>query len=132
LPCNISVDLVRVEELTGEVYLDYDTPGLTPKDVRAIHKRLGNMASMAALRDQVGDILGISARQSLLLNKVLYSGTHGGDVIPVEDRDRLKDEILLIREKPNPQVSPELDTFLSDMEELVAASERHGNPIVFI
>lgn len=67
----------------------------------------------------------------LLISRVLYSGTHSGDIISKEDLGSLKGEIALVRGITGPQISPELESFLADMEELVAASERNGNPIVF-
>lgn len=68
----------------------------------------------------------------LLIAKVLYSGTHSGDIISKDALGPLKQEIALVRGIAGCQSSPELRGFLADMEELVAASERHGNPIVFI
>jgi hypothetical protein len=128
LPRDTNLDFVRIEEVTGEVYLEGDRQGLTTQDVRAIHKRLGNIALIAALHDRIGRLLGPNAHHSLLLRKVLYNGTHGGDVIPVKDLGALRSEISFARERSRLQESPELNKFLADMEELVAASQKAWQP----
>jgi hypothetical protein len=131
IPQTIDLDLVRVDEYTGEVYLDNDMSGLTPEAVQATHRRLGNIALISALHDEVNKLLAGFSSESLILSKVLYDGTHCGDIIPRDQIDTLQREINLVRGIAGTGASPELQEFLSDMEELASASERHGNPIVF-
>jgi hypothetical protein len=132
-PSDSDLSSVRVDELTGEVHFENAEAAVTRReDVVAIKKRLGNMALIAVLYKEISRVLGRSSPPSMLLSKVLYDGTHSGDVIPVEELDRLKHEICLVREKAHSQGSHELEEFLSRIEELITASERQGNPIVFV
>jgi hypothetical protein len=132
LPPTVKFELLQVQDVRGEVYLADDEPGLTKEDVRAIHERLGNITRGGALGEELGAIVGDSNFQSLLLSNVLHDGTHGGDIIPLENRELLKTEISLVKEVGGPKMSSELREFLTDMGELIAASEHHGNPTVFI
>lgn len=132
LPHGVNLDSLRVEEITGEVYFENDEVSLSREDIRAVSKRLGNMALINSLRDQISDLFGPRSRSSILVAKILYDGTHAGDVIAIEDLDHLKQEISLVREKNEFRKSREMAEFLSAMDELIVASERHGNPIVFI
>jgi hypothetical protein len=126
-----NLDAVRVEDVTGEVYFDKDGGDLRREEVEAIHKRLGNMAMIAALHKEIARILASKVGHSILLDKVLYDGTHGGDFIPVEDLAALRWEISLVREKTKAGRSIDLDMFLESMQELVNVSDLQGNPIVF-
>jgi hypothetical protein len=58
LPPTGTFELLQVEDVSGEVYLADDEPGLTKEDVRAIHKRLGNITRVDALREELGAIVG--------------------------------------------------------------------------
>ncbi len=49
----------------------------------------------------------------------------------MEDLGSLEQEISLVRGIAGGQLTWQLRDFLNDMEELVAAAEAHGNPIVF-
>ncbi len=124
---------VSVDPITGEV--DFENATLFNEwsgKVRAIEKRLGNVALIRLLKEEVEDIFGKSSSDTYLVSKVLYSGTHSGDIISAEHLYALKQEIASVREVAGRQLSSELVTFLTDMEELADESERHGNPIVFI
>jgi hypothetical protein len=130
---NDDLRFITVDPRTGE--LDFEDAALsrTWRDrVRAAEKRIGNIALVNLLKSELERILGESSSGTLLISKVLYSGTHSGDIISREDLGSLKHEIALVRGIAGHQKSFELDSFLADMEELVTASERHGNPIVFV
>src|SRR5271165_2245152 len=123
---------IAVDPRTGQV--DFEDAALfrTWSDkVKAVQKRIGNMALVSLLRSELERMLGKSSSGTLLISKVLYNGTHSGDIISKGDLGSLRYEIALVRGIEGHKVSPELESFLADMEELVAASERHGNPIVF-
>jgi hypothetical protein len=124
---------VAVDPRTGQV--DFEDAALFKAwsdQVKAVEKRIGNIALVDLLKTELERVLGPSSSEALLIRKVLYSGTHSGDVISKEDLDSLKHEIGLVRGIAGEQVSSELKIFMADMEELAAASERHGNPIVFV
>jgi hypothetical protein len=124
---------ITVDPTTGE--LDFEDAALsrTWRDrVRAAQKRIGNIALVNLLKAEIERNLGDSSSETFLISKVLYSGTHSGDIISKDDLGSLKREITLVRGIAGHQASSDLENFLADMEELVAASERHGNPIVFI
>ena len=100
--------------------------------VKAVEKRIGNIAAVNALRSESERIFRWSFSESLLAKRILHNGMHTGDILPGKDLGLLKNEIALVRELSRDQCTPDLKTFLSDMEELGSASEKHGNPIVFI
>jgi len=124
---------IAVDPRTGQV--DFEDAALFrawSDKVKVVEKRIGNIALVNALKAELEKILGDSSSETLLISKILYSETHSGDVIPRDDLGSLKHEIALVRGIAGCQRSSELESFLADMEELVGASERHGNPIVFV
>ncbi|HUO27180.1 MAG TPA: hypothetical protein VMU61_16050 [Candidatus Aquilonibacter sp.] len=124
---------VAVDPRTGQV--DFEDAALFrawSDKVKVVEKRIGNIALVSLLRAEMEKILGAQSSGTLLIRKVLYSGTHSGDIISKEDLSSLKHEIASVRKTTGQQLSPEVESFLADMEELIAASERHGNPIVFV
>lgn len=113
---------------TGEVYFDDDEISRRHDQEReAAHARLGNIAMIAALRDEVGRLFG---PQSLLHTKVLYDGTHSGDFIPITQLPDLLEEISRVR-KASKQ-SRDLRDFLDSTEELAQIALHERNPIVFV
>jgi len=99
------------------------------KNGELIHKRLGNMSWIGAVRADVESIERTSSsRFPLVLDKVVFDGTHSGDWIPPGDVPELSNEVSALREFV-------LDEFLSDfvrsMSELCEASLKTGNPILF-
>jgi hypothetical protein len=121
---------IRVDKDTGEVYSEGQQPvSLSRQDVIAVKKRLGNISLIAALREEVARVLK-NDDSSLVLNRVLYDGTHSGDVIEQDILDLLKKELSCLKMQDTQQ-SRELIEFIFDMEELIAAAEEQGNPIVF-
>jgi hypothetical protein len=125
---------ISVDPRTGQV--DFESAGLFKAwndKVKAVEKRIGNNALVNRLKTELERILGQSSSGTLLINKVLYNGTHSGDIIPRQDMPSLKHEIALVRGiTEHLDSSSELESFLVDIEELIAASERHKNPIVFV
>jgi hypothetical protein len=124
---------IAVDPRTGQV--DFEDAALFrawSDKVKVVEKRIGNIALVNLLKSELERILRESSSGTLLISRVLYSGTHSGDVISKEYLGSLKHEIALVRGITGHQMSLELESFLADMEELVVASERHGNPIVFV
>jgi hypothetical protein len=133
LPAGSDLNRIIVDDITGETYFDDASPVKLPREnAIAVERRLGNMHHIQLLYDQLSRLIPGRRESSLLLNAVLYSGTHAGDVIPLSDAHRLKEEIASVRSMKSAMSLPEVARFLLDMEELVVASERTGNPIVFI
>jgi hypothetical protein len=66
-----------------------------------------------------------------VLSRVLYSGTHAGDVITVDAFPQLKSELATAAEYGEQQDCPDLCRFARDMNDLIIAAESEGNPIVF-
>jgi len=131
IPEGVDMDHLLIDESTGQVYLDDASQMRLPLSVALeVDKPLGNVARICYLRDEISQAFGQKAGASLLLNAVLYDGTHCGDLIQIEDRDRLKEEVEWLR-KVGP-AEPDMASFLSDIEELIFASQRCGNPIVFL
>jgi hypothetical protein len=126
----VGIGVTRVDELTGEVFFEGERiPQLRLEDVVAIQKRLGNVSRIETLRQEIGTLLGRD-ESSLLLSKVLYSGTHVGDVIGREHLDDLKEEIARLK-KVETRPS-ELNEFIAAMEDLISAAQQEGNPITFV
>ena len=132
LPFDVDDSQARVDEETGEVF--FDDPALEPPGVEfvALAKRLGNIDMIHYLAKKIKDVLDdASASEPLLLKKVLYSGSHCGDWIGLEDLARLREEIVSVLSLTEGHRSAELQTFLDDMRELADRAEEEGNPIVF-
>src|ERR1041385_5355442 len=94
----------------------------------AIHKRLGNASMIAWIADEAVPLLG---KDSVLFTKVLYSGTHSGDSVGVEELIKLDSEIKLLRENHSGKSSA-LENFLNDMSDLIHKAREEGTPIVFV
>jgi hypothetical protein len=95
---------------------------------RAVSKRIGNMWHVSVLREEVQGLRNHGCPFTILLQRVLYSGIHGGDEIPLQDVFELQSELDDLESR---RLSPEADQFLKDMRELCAVSIVTGNPIVF-
>ena len=115
---------------TGELFYPNATRPLNlPNDfavARRIH--LGNIGEIAGLRREVSQILGDSA---LIITKVLFSGSHSGDVIPPSFFNELEAELRRLELHPENLSHPVADmTF--NLLELIEEAKRQNNPIVFV
>ena len=118
----------KFDSATGEVY--FEDPKLDRKYFRkreAVAHRLGNVTAISILRDEVARLLG---PESFLGRKVLYSGLHSGDALPLEELDQLSADLLHIRETS--RASPLMLELVSALEQLIQAARDEGNPIVFV
>jgi hypothetical protein len=113
---------------TGEVYFHNDEISRKYRRQRhATEHRLGNITEIAELRDEIAQLIGPEA---LILQKVLHSGTHSGDTIPLDLIPALLAELESIRSSR--KQSPEMRRFVTALEELIRAARDEGNPIVFV
>ena len=91
-----------------------------------VEKRLGNMASVAYVR---GFLENHSPNSfPLLLERVVYSGTHSGDCLAASDVPQLLTETRRLQGLTS---DPLIIQFTSDVTALAEASLATGNPIVF-
>lgn len=95
----------------------------------AIHKRLGNLEAIAFLRKEISNVIG---NKSILYTKVLYEGSHSGDVIGLENLAALESELDQIAKATGETRSVSLTNFLVDMRELIQMARKEKNPIVFV
>jgi hypothetical protein len=86
---------------------------------------------IAWLSERVASALA-SIPNPLLITKVLYSGTHSGDVLNASDLPQLQREIQMVKENAGGPAALEIQQFLGDIEELIRAAQEQGNPIVFV
>ena len=113
---------------TGQVYFDNDETSRRHYDqLKAADIRLGNISKIAELRDEMIQLAGTT---NMLYQKVLYSGSHSGDFVPLDELRLMLDEIRSVRRTGKP--SKELRRFLDQMEELIRTATNESNPIVFV
>ena len=118
----------KIDPGTGEVY--FEDVRLSRKyynQREAVNHRLGNISAIAELDSEVIPLIG---PKSVTAQKILYSGTHSGDKIPLEDLPKLTTELRAIR--LSGQGSPLLLEFVAALEVLIQAANHEGNPIVFV
>lgn len=101
---------------------------LSSDDATAIHRRLGNISMIGSIADETLPLVG---KDSILFKKVLYSGSHSGDSIGLEDLDRLESEVKVLRESPTARSSA-LEGFLKDLSDLISKAREQAMPIVFV
>jgi hypothetical protein len=113
---------------TGEIYFDDDAASRRhAQELEAVHMRLGNITMISSLREEIARIVGAD---SILYQKFLYSGSHSGDFIPMDELPRLAGEMSLVRESG--KQSCDLRNLLGRIEELAQAALHERNPIVFV
>jgi hypothetical protein len=93
-----------------------------------VDKRLGNIAHIGFLRQRVNGLNNSASSFPIILQRVLYSGSHCGDEIPLDYVPKLIQELELLKNLDN---SEEVKCLVADMNELCKASIDTGNPIVF-
>ena len=125
-PCNLNAFIkesaYEVDELTGEVIF----VSARPEVVVAEQVKFGNIAEVAYLRNIVKGFKCPS--ESIICNRILYSGSHSGDVIPIDNIEMLEKEISYLRTYGHPA----LLSFLDGVSKLILAARCENNPIVFV
>jgi hypothetical protein len=133
LPFDVDAVGASREPTTGEYYCadlaaEQSFDRKYPSETReSISKRLGNISLIAFLREEAKLLLD---NDSVVLSKVLYSGTHAGDVIGSESLSQLETELRQVQQSER-HVSKAMVEFITDVQELVIAARQEGNPIVF-
>lgn len=101
---------------------------VAPDALVACDQRLGNASMIAWLAKEIR--LRCDACP-LLLEAVLFSASHAGDFIAIEQIECLEQEVKLLLAQEL-SMSPELGVFLDSMYALTEAAKSNQNPIVFV
>ena len=130
LPHELQDSSFFTDDETGELYRSREDVTRYPAETfTAAHKRLGNATLIGGLANEVSTIV---SRDSVLMSRVLSSGSHSGDVIALKDIERLESEINLVRQKTANVRSADLEDFLNSLLELIETAKKERNPIVFV
>lgn len=113
------------DEETGQATAVGDEDFLSLKQSSAAHARIGNLSDVAYIMDIVESALG---EKSFIGARVLYSGSHSGDCIPLNQLQPLRDELNRLKQIDH----REIVRFVHGMEALIEAAEQEKNPIVFV
>jgi len=131
----LDIDVERLgavkDERTGEYYFPSpEHDGKFPREAFIAREFwIGNVSSVAGLRHELFAITGKD--DSILQTKCLYSGSHSGDVIEIEQMPALEFEIRDLLQHQLSR-SSKLPFFLSGMQQLIEAAKKENNPIVFV
>ena len=130
LPFDADAAGAEFNSITGEYYFADDAieKRFPYEDRVAVSKRIGNINLVAALREEAESVLD---EDSVVLSKVLYSGTHAGDTLDSRVFAQLERELSSLAQQAEQTGSQRLKQFAADMKELLAAARAENNPIVF-
>ena len=95
----------------------------------AISKNIGNLTTIHYLYKMISEIF--NHEQSIILSKLLYSGSHSGDKIECSELYQLESEINIIKEKLD-KSDAIVSYFIDTIIELSVISRKESNPIVFV
>lgn len=126
LRAQYGTDLLLADPETGEVDLVPLRLGDPWGAALAVHYRFGNIDAICHLREILADIL--KNPGSALQTRVLYSGSHSGDVIEASAFGQIREELGVLRSVN----TPEIVAFVAGLDALINCAEREGNPIVFV
>ena len=101
---------------------------LESEETPALHKRLGNVGKIGLLTAEVLPVVGTD---SVLFRRVMYSGSHSGDRVPLEELNRLEAEINVLSKNLSER-SVSLERFLNDVSDLINKAREEGMPIEFV
>src|ERR1700733_2671478 len=129
LPFDADAAGAEFNSITGEYYFADDAieKRFPYEDRVAVSKRIGNINLVAALREEAESVLD---EDSVVLSKVLYSGTHAGDTLDSRVFAQLEGELSSLAQQAEQTGSQRLKQFAADMKELLAAARAENNPIV--
>lgn len=125
----INDTMLNIDEETGEVYINDTSNGNIKINNIIIEKKLGNISRINMLNDEFRKLL---KNNSIILSKILYNGSHCGDVIKINDFEILKNEINLVKKNIFQSTKIEIISFLDTLLEVIKIAERYNKPIVFI
>jgi hypothetical protein len=112
----------------GETYFENDELSRRHRErLQAAHLRLGNVTEIAFLRNEIVQLGELTGK---LYSKILYSGSHAGDIIAINELPVLLQELISLR--LTGRHSDEMRDFLIKLEGLVRAAINEPNPLVFV
>jgi hypothetical protein len=120
---------VSVDDETGVV--NFDDPDLYRRfadHVVAIHHRLGNLASIAQLHEELHHC---HDHLPIIKTRVLGDGTHCGDFLDLSLMEALQQELDLLSAAAERSPSPHVEVFVLQMRELIRMAKAESNPIYF-
>ena len=130
LPEQVRAQVKVVDSLTGELEFVAPQPPSPHynESLLAADIRIGNISKVGWLREQIESRW--PGRCSVILDAVLYSGTHSGDFISLDQVRRMKLEIAEI-DCAEASIPAEMATFFEQIGQLLDAAEWERNPLVF-
>ncbi|MGA2435138.1 MAG: hypothetical protein ABSG25_07610 [Bryobacteraceae bacterium] len=137
-------DLIYIDDKTGQLKLRWDAPGADQHQFyewlasacehgplgEFVTHRFGNVARIGFLRQLFART---PQRFPILLSKVLYNGTHAGDVLNLADIEELAIEMASVRNIHCADAGEEemLRQFETQMMDLIRGARSVGKPIIF-
>ncbi len=121
----------RTENLDKDLACDqWNTTACEHKNGVLLHRYLGNITRVGLVRESLS---GHAASFPIILGKVVYSGTHAGDFLSVDQVESLRPELDALTEvRPgNERQAQCVCDFEEQLKELVAASLQVRKPISF-
>lgn len=97
-------------------------------DGHILEHHLGNSATVKFIRESLERTPELFPT---IIAKVVFSGVHCGDSIPIEDLPKLKDEIDLLCYAQCDKLSPIIEHFERKLKKLVEGAIEVGRPIQF-
>ena len=91
-------------------------------------EHLGSATHINNLRRK---LRGVLDPNSIVLSRILYSGTHFGDIIGVADLDQLQRELRTVLAHAKAKQAHNIVEFASTMRVLIRAARKQNYPIVF-
>lgn len=146
-----SPDINSQDEKKKQIFYDwYDSQPCAHENFQLVSCHLGNIGLIGTLRSAVDEIAEKHRTVfPILRGKVIYSGSHAGDYLGLEQVEALSAEIARLRSLSwnclrtratlkerlgqtfDNQRALYLTDFLAQMDELIAVSRRVSKPIVF-
>ena len=108
----------------------------THQNCTAIHHRIGNISHISHIKRAIQELqLLTQFEYTIVLQKILSSGSHAGDHITIDLLTSLEQEIRKLRTDTHlihdSDIRNALAYFTDQVQELARASWETGNPIIF-
>lgn len=133
LDFEISSGFLEVDSETGEIFVSEKNSSHFPlpeEKTIAISYRVGNIDTVNFLKQKISNLIR-DFSFSIIIEKILYSGTHSGDKLDISELDDLKKEIIYLKRILNSKDSS-LEDFTENMLNLIKVAKKEENPIVFL
>ena len=132
LPAEVFEHSLEFDDATGETYSD--EPGFNARFPKtnfvAAEAELGNVTLVSRLYQMISTVVD-REDQSVILQKVLYSGTHCGDTLHSENIKQMQAEINAIKQSAV-GAEPDVASLLRHLSNLARSAEEQRQPIVFV